>query len=130
MGESGEGRGGLFFMVGYLSVYRAFYRRGAREHTGGSEYNPFWVVEYLQRSSYLRGMSQANVDLGVFQETKFTKGIYPRELGGYQVVVPKSPSLHSSGITMFYLKSDHFTVSAIRLRVTNVVRFQLTLGGQ
>ena len=78
----------------------------------------------------LRVMSQANVDLGVFQETKFTKGIYPRELGGYQVVVPKSPSLHSSGITMFYLKSDHFTVSAIRLRVTNVVRFQLTLGGQ
>ena len=32
--------------------------------------------------SALRGMSQANMDLGIFQETKYTDGIYTRELAG------------------------------------------------
>ena len=32
--------------------------------------------------SALRGMSQANMDLGIFQETKYTDGIYTRESAG------------------------------------------------
>ena len=32
--------------------------------------------------STLRGMSQANMYLGIFQETKFTDGIYTRESDG------------------------------------------------
>ena len=34
----------------------------------------------------LQGMSQANMDLGIFQETKCTDGIYTRESVGYRVV--------------------------------------------
>ena len=36
--------------------------------------------------SALRGMSQANMDLGIFQETKCTEGIYTRESAVYRVV--------------------------------------------
>ena len=36
--------------------------------------------------SALCGMSQANMDLGVFQETKLPKRIYMRESNGYKVV--------------------------------------------
>ena len=34
----------------------------------------------------LRGMSQANMDLGILQETKLTDGIYTRRLANYSVV--------------------------------------------
>ena len=42
--------------------------------------------------SALRGMAQANIDLGVFQETKCTDGIYTRESAGYRVVATDAPS--------------------------------------
>ena len=53
----------------------------------------------------LRVMSQANVDLGVFQDMNVIKGIYMRELLVYQVVATKAPSAYSSGITAFYCKA-------------------------
>ena len=34
----------------------------------------------------LRVMAQANMDLGVLQETKCTDGVYTRESAGYRVV--------------------------------------------
>ena len=34
----------------------------------------------------LRGMEQANMDLGVMQETKITNGVYTRASAGYRVV--------------------------------------------
>ena len=42
--------------------------------------------------SALRGMSQANMDMGIFQKTKCTDGIYTRELAGYRVVAADAPS--------------------------------------
>ena len=33
----------------------------------------------------LRGMSQANMDLGILQETKITDGVYTRGSAGYNV---------------------------------------------
>ena len=39
----------------------------------------------------LRGMIQANVDVGVFQDNKLTEGIYPRFLAGYKVIVTPAP---------------------------------------
>ena len=42
----------------------------------------------------LRGMSQANMDLGIFQETKVTEGIYTRRLAGYSVVASDAPNQH------------------------------------
>ena len=42
--------------------------------------------------SELRGMSQANMELGIFQEKKVTDGIYTRRLAGYSVVATDAPS--------------------------------------
>ena len=52
--------------------------------------------------SALRGMAQANIDLGVFQETKCTEGIYTRESAGYRVVATDAPSRHRGGVALFY----------------------------
>ena len=35
----------------------------------------------------LRGMYQANMDLGILQETKLTDGVYTRGLAGYNVIL-------------------------------------------
>ena len=50
--------------------------------------------------SALRGMAQANMDLGIFQETKCTEGIYTRESAGYRVLA-----------TLFYRPSPLFEVA-------------------
>ena len=42
--------------------------------------------------SALRGISQANMNLGIFQEKKVTDGIYTRGLYGYSVVATDAPS--------------------------------------
>ena len=51
----------------------------------------------------LSGMSQANTDLGIFQETKLTDGIYTRGLAGYSVIVTDALSRHRGGVALFYL---------------------------
>ena len=50
----------------------------------------------------LRGMSQANMDLGILQETKLTDGIYTRRSAGYSVIATDAPSRHHGGVTLFY----------------------------
>ena len=40
----------------------------------------------------LRGMSQANMDLGIFQETNVTDIIYTRGFSGYSVIATDMPS--------------------------------------
>ena len=40
----------------------------------------------------LWGVSQANMDMGIFQETKVTDGIYTRGSSGYSVVTADAPS--------------------------------------
>ena len=52
--------------------------------------------------SALRGMSQANIGLGIFQETKVTDGIYTRGSAGYSVVATDAPSRHCGGVEVFY----------------------------
>ena len=42
--------------------------------------------------SALRGMSQANMDLCIFQDTKCTDGIYTRESYGYRIVATDTPT--------------------------------------
>ena len=42
--------------------------------------------------SALRGMSQANMDLGILQETKITNGVYTRGSAGYKVIATDAPS--------------------------------------
>ena len=49
----------------------------------------------------LRGMSQANMDLGILQETKLTDGVYTRRLVGYSVIATEAPSRHRGGVALF-----------------------------
>ena len=73
-------------------------------------------------------MSQANIDLGIFQETKLTKCIYTGDLSGFKVVSTEAPSEHSVAVIVFYSTSDHFLVEVFQIHGENVVRFQLASG--
>ena len=42
----------------------------------------------------LRGMSQANMDLGILQETKLTYGVYTCRSAGYNVIATDAPASH------------------------------------
>ena len=42
----------------------------------------------------LWGMSQANMDLGILQETKLTDGVYTRGSAGYNVIATDASSRH------------------------------------
>ena len=79
----------------------------------------------------MRGMSQENMDLGVFQETKVTKGIYTWKSSGYKVEATEAPSVHSGGVTIFYRVAEHFSMEELQIYRANVVRFQLAsaIGG-
>ena len=52
--------------------------------------------------SALRGMSQANMDLGILQETKITNGVYTRGSAGYKVIATDAPSRHRGGVALFH----------------------------
>ena len=80
--------------------------------------------------STLRRISQANMDLGVFQETKLKKRIYTRESSGYKVVAMEAPGAHIGNISVFYRVSEHFYVEVLQTYRTNVISFQLALGNR
>ena len=50
--------------------------------------------------SALQGMSQANMDLGILQETKITNGVYTRGSAGYKVIATDAPSRHRGGVAL------------------------------
>ena len=64
--------------------------------------------------SALRGVSQSNMDLGIFQETKVTDGIYTRSSDGYSVVVTDAPSRHCGRVVVFHWPAPHFAVEAVQ----------------
>ena len=76
----------------------------------------------------LRGMFQANMDLGIFQEKNLTDGIYTLGLAGYSVVTTDVPSRQRGKVTVFYRPAPHLEVEAIHQFGTNVVGFHLTIG--
>ena len=80
--------------------------------------------------SALRGVSQANMDLGIFQETKVTDVIYTLRSAGYSVVATDAPSRHRSGVAVFHCPAPHFAVDAVQKFVPNVVVLQLVMGGR
>ena len=63
--------------------------------------------------SALRGMSQANMDLGIFREKNVTDGIYTRGSAGYSVVATDAPSQHRSGVEVFHRPAPHFAAEAV-----------------
>ena len=78
----------------------------------------------------LRGMSQANMNLGIFQETKCMDGIYTRELAGYRIVATDAPSRHRGWVALFYRPSPLFEVEAVREYEPNVLSFEVATGAR
>ena len=76
----------------------------------------------------LRGMPQANMDLGILQETKLTDGVYTRGLAGYNVIATDAPSRHSGSVALFYRPTPHFVVEAVERCGSNVMVFQVATG--
>ena len=76
------------------------------------------------------GMSQANMDLGILQETKLTEGIYTRRSAGYSVIETDAPSRHRGGVALFYRSKPHFVVEAVEKFSPNVLGFQLATGAR
>ena len=108
-GEGGESGGGKRTKVEGKEKRDRLW--GARTRTRGStkEEVPIKSDTYNIRNgrnggleSALRGMAQANIDLGVFQETKCTDGIYTRESAGYRVIATDALSRHRGGVALFY----------------------------
>ena len=76
----------------------------------------------------LRGMAQANIDLGVFQETKCTEGVYTRTSAGYRVVATDAPSRHRGGVALLYREEADFAVEEVRTYGPNVISFEVVTG--
>ena len=75
--------------------------------------------------SDLRGMYQANMDLGISQETKVTDGIYTLGSSGYSVVAMDAPIRNCGGVAVFYRLSPYFAVEAVQKFEPKVFGFQL-----
>ena len=76
----------------------------------------------------IRGMEQANLDMGIMQDTKITDGVYTRASAGYRVVATDAPSLHSGGIAMFYREGAGFAVEEVMPYGPNVISFEVLTG--
>ena len=78
----------------------------------------------------LRGMSQANMDLGTYQETKVTDSIDTRGSAGYSVVATDVPSRHRGGVAVFHWPAPHFAVEAVQKFGPKVVGFHMETGSR
>ena len=78
--------------------------------------------------SALRGVSQDNMDQGIFQKTKVTERIYIRGLAGYSVVATNAPSRHRGKVVQFYRPAPHFTAETVQQFGPNVVSFHMATG--
>ena len=112
-------------LVGDVLEYRGFYEGGVPIRF--STYNIFNGRNGCLDSE-LRGMSQANMNLGIFQLKKLTNGIYTRGSYGYSVVAADTPSRHRGGVAVFYRPSLCYAVEAVQQFRTNVVGFHLATG--
>ena len=76
-------------------------------------------------------MDQANLNLGLFQETKVMDGIHMRASVGYCIFTTNAMSRNIIGVAVFYrYEAPHFQVEAIHQHGTNVLSFQLASGGR
>ena len=73
-------------------------------------------------------MAQANMDLGVLQETKCTDGVYTRTSAGYRVVATDAPSWHRGGIALFYKEGTDFAVEEVRPYGPNIISLKVVTG--
>ena len=77
--------------------------------------------------SAFRGVYQANMGMGIFQEKKVTYGIYARGSAGYSVVATDAPSRHRGRVAVFHRPALYFAVEDVQKFRTNVFRFHLAM---
>ena len=58
--------------------------------------------------STLRVMSQVNMDLGIFQETKITDNFFTCRSSEYSVIALDEPSRYHGGVVVFHHLAQHF----------------------
>ena len=75
--------------------------------------------------SALRGMSQANMDLGILQETKIINGVYTRGSASYKVIATDAPSRHRGGVALFYRLTPRFVVEVVERCGPNLMVWQV-----
>ena len=68
------------------------------------------------------------MDLGIFQETKVTYGIYTCGSAGYSVVATDAPSQHRGRVAVFYRPAPHFAVEDVQQFRPNIFSFQMAMG--
>ena len=71
------------------------------------------------------GVYQANMYLGIFQETKITNGVYTCRSARYIFVAADAPIRDRSRVAVFYQPSLRFSVEAIQQFGPNAVGFQM-----
>ena len=74
-------------------------------------------------------MAAMDVDIGIFQETKVTSGIYTRMSSGYSVVASNAASVHQGGIALFWRPKKSYEVEDWSVRGPNVLSFVIVTGG-
>ena len=72
-------------------------------------------------------MGQSNLDVGVFQDTKLTGGIYTRISDGYKFVVTPAQSQHRSGVMLFCWDPPASAVELIRQFGVNIIACQMVM---
>ena len=73
-------------------------------------------------------MSQANLDLGIFQGINLTGGFYVSGSAGYSVVATDAPIQHCFGVAVFYRLSLQYAMESIQQFRPNVIGSQLATG--
>ena len=76
------------------------------------------------------GLEQANVYLGLLQDTKITGNIYARESVGFCVISLDAPRCHLRVVTIFYKESPRFVEGAHQQNGLNIINFQMEKGGR
>ena len=76
------------------------------------------------------GVYQANLNLGILQETKITDGVYTHSSAEYSIIAKDALSRHRGGVAMFYQESPSCAINAFQKFGPNVVIFHLEMGGQ
>ena len=75
-------------------------------------------------------MSQANIDLGLLQDTKITDRVCVWESEVFCVIALDAPRHHRQGMALVYKYSLQFAVDYHQQRGPNVISFQLVMGEQ
>ena len=124
----GEGDGGGKKKIRWWGPLRR--NRGPMEEEVPIKFGTYNIRNGRNRGleAALRGMEQANMDLGVMQETKITDGVYTRTSAGYRVVATDAPSWHRGGIALFYREGAGFAVEEVRPYGPNVISFEVVTG--